>query len=111
LDAGSASRKAATYIGQHEHGINKNRHSLSGIRTHDPSVRVGDDISCLRLRGNCDMRLGISVDIIQYRVRILDINMRLAMDISYSLSVVCYDCLSDIIIFVGILVDISNFTR
>jgi hypothetical protein len=31
---------------------NKHRHPcLSGLRTHDPSVRVGEDISCLRPRG------------------------------------------------------------
>jgi hypothetical protein len=27
---------------------------LSGIRTHDPSVRAGEDSSCLRKRGHCD---------------------------------------------------------
>jgi hypothetical protein len=30
-------------------------HASSGIRTHDPSVRAGEDISRLRLRGgHCD---------------------------------------------------------
>jgi hypothetical protein len=29
---------------------------LSGIRTHDPSVRADENISCLRLRGHCDWR-------------------------------------------------------
>jgi hypothetical protein len=29
-------------------------HALSGIRTHDPSVRAGEDISCLRAYGHCD---------------------------------------------------------
>jgi hypothetical protein len=29
-------------------------HALSGIRTHDPSVRAGEDISCHRPRGHCD---------------------------------------------------------
>jgi hypothetical protein len=29
-------------------------HTSSGIRTHDPSVRAGEDISCLRPRGHCD---------------------------------------------------------
>jgi hypothetical protein len=28
-------------------------HALNGIRTHDPSVREGEDISCLRRRGHC----------------------------------------------------------
>jgi hypothetical protein len=32
----------------------KDIHALSGIRTHDPSVRAGKDGSCLRPRGNCD---------------------------------------------------------
>jgi hypothetical protein len=31
-----------------------NNHALSGIRTHDPSVRASEDSSCLRLRGYCD---------------------------------------------------------
>jgi hypothetical protein len=29
-------------------------HASSGIRTNDPSVRVGEDISCLRPRRHCD---------------------------------------------------------
>jgi hypothetical protein len=29
-------------------------HASSGIQTHDPSVRAGEDGSCLKLRGNCD---------------------------------------------------------
>jgi hypothetical protein len=29
-------------------------HTLSGIRTHDPSVRAGEDMSCLRPRGQCN---------------------------------------------------------
>jgi hypothetical protein len=31
-------------------------HALSGIRTHDPSVRASEDSSCLRPRGYCDRR-------------------------------------------------------
>jgi hypothetical protein len=31
-----------------------NIHALSGIRTHDPSVRASKDSSCLRPRGYCD---------------------------------------------------------
>jgi hypothetical protein len=31
-----------------------NIHALSGIRNHDPSVREGEDNSCLRPRGRCD---------------------------------------------------------
>jgi hypothetical protein len=29
---------------------------LSGIRTHNPSVGAGEDISCLIPRGHCDQR-------------------------------------------------------
>jgi hypothetical protein len=29
-------------------------HALSGIQTHDPSVRASEDGSCLRPRGHCD---------------------------------------------------------
>jgi hypothetical protein len=29
-------------------------HASSAIRTHDPTVRVGEDGSCLRRRGHCD---------------------------------------------------------
>jgi hypothetical protein len=50
----SARRKAATYTGQHKHRINANIHACSGIRIHDPSVQVGENISCLRPRGHCD---------------------------------------------------------
>jgi hypothetical protein len=31
-----------------------NTRALSGIQTHDPNVRAGEDISCLRPRGHCD---------------------------------------------------------
>jgi hypothetical protein len=31
-----------------------NTHALSGIRTHDPSVRASEESSCLRPRGYCD---------------------------------------------------------
>jgi hypothetical protein len=34
--------------------INADIHALSGLQTHDPSVRVSEDISCLRPRGHCD---------------------------------------------------------
>jgi hypothetical protein len=32
---------------------NTDIHVLSGIRTHDPSVRVSEDSSCFRPRGHC----------------------------------------------------------
>jgi hypothetical protein len=45
--------------GQHKHKINAHAdiHAFSEIRTHDPSVRAKEDISCLRPRGHCDRRL------------------------------------------------------
>jgi hypothetical protein len=40
------------------HTQNKRKHHpLSGIRTHDPTVRDSEDISCLRLRGHCDRQI------------------------------------------------------
>jgi hypothetical protein len=42
---------------QHKHRINAYNadiHALSGIGTHDPSVRQNEDGSCLRPRGPCD---------------------------------------------------------
>jgi hypothetical protein len=42
---------------QHKHRINAHNtdtHSLSGIRTHDPSVQANEDCPCLRPRGHCD---------------------------------------------------------
>jgi hypothetical protein len=46
----------------HEHRINTHRdiHALSGIRTFDPSVRSGEDSSCLRPRGHWDWPVVIS---------------------------------------------------
>jgi hypothetical protein len=40
---------------QHKHRIKvyTDIHALSGIRTHDPSVRGTEDSSCLRPRGHC----------------------------------------------------------
>jgi hypothetical protein len=34
-----------------------NIHALGGIRTHDPSVRASEDISCVRPRSHCDWHL------------------------------------------------------
>jgi hypothetical protein len=42
---------------QHKHRINAHNtdiRALSGIRTHNPSVRASEDSSCLRPRGHCD---------------------------------------------------------
>jgi hypothetical protein len=47
---------------QHKHRINAHNtdiHTLSGIRTHDPSVRASEDSSCLRPRGRCDRRVSV----------------------------------------------------
>jgi hypothetical protein len=43
------------HTGQHKHRINAhtNIHALSGILTHDPSVRASEDSSCLRPPGHC----------------------------------------------------------
>jgi hypothetical protein len=54
LDGGSARRKASTLYKTNAH--NTYIHALSGIRTHDPSVRASKDSSCLIVipRGHCD---------------------------------------------------------
>jgi hypothetical protein len=53
----SPSQSRYLITGQHKHRINihtPNIHALSGIRTHDPSVRASEDSSCLRPCGYCD---------------------------------------------------------
>jgi hypothetical protein len=47
------------HTGQHKHRKNAHTdiHSLSGIRTHDPTVRASEDSSCLRRRSHCDRHL------------------------------------------------------
>jgi hypothetical protein len=54
----SQSQSRYLHIGQHKHRINAHTdiHALSGIRTHDPSVRASKDSSCLRLYGHYDRR-------------------------------------------------------
>jgi hypothetical protein len=42
---------------QHKHRIDVDIHASSGIRTHGPSVRVGEGRSCLRPRGHCDRQI------------------------------------------------------
>jgi hypothetical protein len=49
---------------QNKHKI----HALSGIRTHDPRIRAGEDSSCLRPRGHCDR---LRIDIHRLKVYIL----------------------------------------
>jgi hypothetical protein len=41
------------------HNANTNIHAQSGIRTHGPGVRVRENISCLRLLGYRDRRVGL----------------------------------------------------
>jgi hypothetical protein len=48
---GSARRKDAAYI---KKNTNIEIHASSGSRTHDPSVRAGEDGSSFRPRGHCD---------------------------------------------------------
>jgi hypothetical protein len=53
----SPSRGVYLHTEQHKHKIkahNTDIHVLSGILTHDPSVRSSEDSSCLRHRGHCD---------------------------------------------------------
>jgi hypothetical protein len=53
------------HTGQHEHKINAhtNIHALSGTRTHDPNIRAGEDISCLRPRGHCGRHIKTSLQV------------------------------------------------
>jgi hypothetical protein len=54
FDVGSARHKAAaTYTKQHTEQTQTDIHTSSGIRTHDPSVRSVENITCLRPRDNC----------------------------------------------------------
>jgi hypothetical protein len=68
------------HTGEHKHRINAytDIHALSGIRTHDPSVRASEDSLCLRSCGHRDRHThipafkftnqdsGIVTDIIRY---------------------------------------------
>jgi hypothetical protein len=56
LDWESACRKAVTYT---QDNTNTDMHALSGIQTHDPSVRASEDSSCLRPRCHSDQRRSI----------------------------------------------------
>jgi hypothetical protein len=62
----SQSQGRCLHTGQQKHSINAHTdiNSLSGIRTHDPSVRVSENCSCLRPGGHCDT--GISCNRSQY---------------------------------------------
>jgi hypothetical protein len=41
-------------VATHTEKSHSDIHASSGIRTHDPSVRAGEDSLCLRRRGRCD---------------------------------------------------------
>jgi hypothetical protein len=56
-------------------------HTSSGIRTHDPSVRAGEDGSCLKPRGHCDRR----VYMLQYVARIKKICLNSTARIAFIL--------------------------
>jgi hypothetical protein len=49
--------KHGTIQTQNKHIHTPNIHSLSGIRTHDPSVWADEDSSCLRPHSYCDQRV------------------------------------------------------
>jgi hypothetical protein len=54
-DGGSARRKATTYI--HTEQTHTDIHASSGIRAYDPTVREGEDVTCIRPCGECDRPL------------------------------------------------------
>jgi hypothetical protein len=56
LNPGSARREAATYTQDNKNTelTQPDIHALSGIRTHDPSVRASEGSSSLRPRGHPD---------------------------------------------------------
>jgi hypothetical protein len=52
---GSGHRKVPTCTGQHKHREKVTRiHASNDIRSHDPSVQTGEDLSCLRRRSYGD---------------------------------------------------------
>jgi hypothetical protein len=56
----SSSQGLYLHAEQHKHRINAHNTDIrasSGMGTHDPSVRVSEDSSCLRPRGHCDRPL------------------------------------------------------
>jgi hypothetical protein len=66
----SPSQGRYLHTGQHKRRINAQTdiHALSGIRTHDPSVRANEDSSCLRPRGPCD-RQAYSHRVLMYMIK------------------------------------------
>jgi hypothetical protein len=65
LDGGSARLKASPYTQNNTNTeyTHTDIHASTGIRTHDPSVRAGEDCSCLRPRGHCDLNPSPYADI------------------------------------------------
>jgi hypothetical protein len=45
------------YLTQTQNKRTQTSHALNEIRTHDPSVRASEDVSCLRPRGHFDWLL------------------------------------------------------
>jgi hypothetical protein len=59
---------------QHKHRINAHTdiYDLSGIRTHNPSVRASEDSSCFRPRGQCDQHYLVLSMFISIKIYLLD---------------------------------------
>jgi hypothetical protein len=58
------SRKAPTYLGQtNTEKTRTDVHASSGIQNHGPAVRMDEDISCLRQRGNCDRHFKVGMEL------------------------------------------------
>jgi hypothetical protein len=71
LDGRSSRRKASTNTQDNPNTewTHTDNHASSGIRTHDLSVRAGEDRSCLTLRGHCDRPCCTSIYMIQKAIR------------------------------------------
>jgi hypothetical protein len=56
---GNLAVRRTLHTQQHKQNKRTHRHiyALSGIRTHDPSIRAGEDGLCLRPRCQCDRQL------------------------------------------------------
>jgi hypothetical protein len=68
----SPSQDRYLYTGQHKHRINAHTdiHTLSGIRTHDPSVRRSENSSCLRPRSHCARHTAFKLPYLYYEYSI-----------------------------------------
>jgi hypothetical protein len=54
---------------------NTDIHALSGIRTHNLSIRVSEDSSCLRPRGHCDWHMHCIFDESNKDIRFLTLTV------------------------------------